>query len=141
MPDNINDYDSEPVEYCARCYSLKILHDDTTDTDICSVCGNTDMATTTIDKWERLYEGRYGHSFISKSNNPKDSIWFKMPVSELKTKLFYSKYLRAIIYDLYHSFPEGLSKSDSIILLFDKLSKDNRMDDLRYTLYNYSKRG
>ncbi len=24
----LNDYDSEPVTYCARCYSLKVKHED-----------------------------------------------------------------------------------------------------------------
>lgn len=140
MQDKTKDYDAEPVEYCAKCYSLRIIHDENTDTDCCSICGSTDIATTTIDRWERLYEGRYGHKFVEVSQDPRKSLYFKMPLSELKTKLYNSKYIWSILYSLYPFFPKGLSKSESIIVLFDKLSKDNKLDDLRYMMYDYSKR-
>lgn len=140
MPDKAKDYDDEPVQYCAKCYSLRIMHDDTTDSDICSVCGSTNIATTTIDRWEKLYENRYGHKFVSRSNDPRDSIYFKMSIAKLKTKVYYSKYLQPILYSLYPHFPQGLSKSESVIMLFDQLSKDNRIDELRYMLYDYSKK-
>ena len=140
MPDKTKDYDEEPVQYCAKCYSLRITHDDTTDSDICSVCGSTDIATTTIDRWEKLYENRYGHKFVNRSNDPRDSIYFKMSIAKLKTKLYYSKYLQPILYSLYPNFPQGLNKSESVIMLFDQLSKDNRIDELRYMLYDYSKK-
>lgn len=140
MPDKAKDYDEEPVQYCAKCYSLRIMYDDTTDSDICSVCGSTDIATTTIDRWEKLYENRYGHKFVSRSNDPRDSIYFKMSIAKLKTKVYYSKYLQPILYSLYPHFPQGLSKSESVIMLFDQLSKDNRIDELRYMLYDYSKK-
>lgn len=140
MPDKTKDYDDEPVQYCARCYSLRIMHDGTTDSDICTVCGSTDIATTTIDRWEKLYENRYGHKFVNRSNDPRDSIYFKMSIAKLKTKVYYSKYLQPILYSLYPNFPQGLSKSESVIMLFDQLSKDNRIDELRYMLYDYSKK-
>ena len=140
MPDKTKDYDEEPVQYCAKCYSLRITHDDTTDSDICSVCGSTDIATTTIDRWEKLYENRYGHKFVDRSNDPRDSIYFKMSIAKLKTKVYYSKYLQPILYTLYPNFPQGLNKSESVIMLFDQLSKDNRIDELRYMLYDYSKK-
>lgn len=140
MPDKTKDYNEEPVLYCAKCYSLRIMHDDTTDSDICSVCGSTDIATTTIDIWEKLYENRYGHKFVNRSNDPRDSIYFKMSIAKLKIKLYYSKYLQPILYSLYPNFPQGLSKSESVIMLFDQLSKDNRIDELRYMLYDYSKK-
>ena len=140
MPDKTKDYDEEPVQYCARCYSLRIMHDDTTDSDICSVCGSTDIATTTIDRWEKLYENRYGHKFVNRSNDPRDSIYFKMPIAKLKTKVYYSKYLQPILYSLYPNFPQGLSKSESVIMQNDQLTKENRIDKLRYMLYDYSKK-
>lgn len=140
MPDKTKDYDEEPVQYCAKCYSLRIMHDDITDSDICSVCGSTDIATITIDRWEKLYENRYGHKFVNRSNDPRDSIYFKMSIAKLKTKVYYSKYLQPILYSLYPHFPQGLSKSESVIMLFDQLSKDNRIDELRYMLYDYSKK-
>ena len=140
MPDKTKDYDEEPVQYCAKCYSLRIMYDDTTDSDICSVCGSTDIATTTIDRWEKLYENRYGHKFVNRSNDPRDSIYFKMSIAKLKTKVYYSKYLQPILYSLYPNFPQGLNKSESVIMLFDQLSKENRIDELRYMLYDYSKK-
>jgi hypothetical protein len=140
MPDNDNkSYDSEPVAYCARCYSLKIMHEDAVDADCCMECGSTEISTTSIGNWERLYEERYGHKFVGESSNPRNSIYFKMPVSELKTRVYMDGRWRSMAKRLYPGFPNGLGRADSIILLFDKLSKDGRMDDLRYMLYNYSK--
>lgn len=52
---NIN-YDDEPVEYCSRCYSLKIVHEDSIDADCCMECGSTDISSASIDTWEKLYE-------------------------------------------------------------------------------------
>ena len=83
---------------------------------------------------------RYGHKFVNRSNDPRDSIYFKMSIAKLKTKLYYSKYLQPILNTLYPNFPQGLNKSESVIMLFDQLSKDNRIDELRYMLYDYSKK-
>lgn len=135
MSDNQISYDSEPVEYCSRCYSLKIKHEDAIDSDYCMDCGSTETSTTDIDTWERLYEQRYGKRYVERNNDPRCSIYFKMPLDRLKAKVFYSKMLDRILYSLYPCFPKGLSREDAVILLFDKLSKDNRMDDLRLCLY------
>lgn len=140
MPDRHKEYDDEPVTYCSKCYSLKIKHEDVTDTDVCMNCGCTEVSTTDISTWERLYEGRYGHKYVTRGTNPKDTIYFKMPIERLKTKLYHSKALRVILTTLYPSFPQGLGKADSIILLFDKLSKDGRMNDLRFLLFDYSRK-
>lgn len=135
MPDNQINYDSEPVEYCSKCYSLRIKHEDAIDADYCTECGSTEISTTDIDTWERLYEQRYGKRYVERNNDPRCSIYFKMPLDRLKAKVFYSKMLDRILYSLYPRFPKGLSREDAVILLFDKLSKDNRMDDLRLCLY------
>ena len=135
MSDNQINYDSEPVEYCSRCYSLKIRHEDVIDSDYCMDCGSTETSTTDIYTWERLYEQRYSKRYVERNNDPKCSIYFKMPLDRLKAKVFYSKMLDRILYSLYPRFPKGLSREDAVILLFDKLSKDNRMDDLRLCLY------
>lgn len=136
MPNETNNYDSEPVEYCAKCYSLKIKHEDAIDSDYCTECGSTEIAIATIDEWERLYQRRYGHKYVERNNDPRKSIYFQIPLSKLKTKLYLSGLLNTIIYHLYPDFPQGLSREDKIILLFDKISKDNKIDDLRYYLYN-----
>lgn len=136
MPDTKN-YDEEPVTYCSRCYSLKIKHEDVTDSDVCMDCGCTETKTTDISTWEKLYERRYGHKYIEKNNDPRESIYFKVPIARLKTKLYQSRILPYVVKRLYSNFPQGLSRSETVILLFDRLSQDNRMDDLRYMLYDY----
>lgn len=135
MPSNFDDYNDDPVLYCSRCYSLKIKHEDVTDTDCCMNCGCTEVKETDIDIWESLYAKRFGHRYTQKGNNPRDSVYFKLTLSDLKTKLYKSNSLKKIATRLYPSFPKGLNKFDTVVFLFDKLMKDNRVDDLRYLLY------
>lgn len=133
------DYDSEPVKYCSRCYSLKIKYVEAIHSDCCSVCGCTDTAETTIDKWEKLYEDRYGQKFVQPSGNPRNSPIFKLSISALKGLIFNKMPYKRIARALYPNFPLHLSKADSIVLLFDKISKDNKLDDLRFALINFLK--
>lgn len=116
---------------------MRIRHDDSVDVDWCMDCGGTETASANIDDWERLYEGRYGHKFVIRRNGPRDSKYFKMPLSKLKICLYESDVMDKIIHRLYPKFPEGLNKAESVIVLFDMLSSDNRIDDLRYMLYSY----
>jgi hypothetical protein len=46
----------------------------------------------------------------------------------------------AIIHSLYPRFPRGLGKADAIIMLFNFLIRDNRLDDLRLTLLEFYKK-
>lgn len=138
MPEHI-DYDAEPVEYCKRCYSLRIRYEEAIDACCCMDCGSTETGTTDIRTWERMYRDRYGHSFLECKDTPRESPYFKMSIDRLKTLLYNDRNLPAILHQLYHGFPKGLSRSESVILLFDKLSKDNRIDDLRYLYYMKSK--
>ena len=59
-----------------------------------------------------------------------------MPSDKLKTLLYDHKDWEDICHTLYPSFPKWLGKSDSVILLFAKLYKDNRLDDLKMELIN-----
>lgn len=145
MPDNYNskqnvDYDEEPVEYCSKCFSLKIVHENLINSDCCMDCGSTDMAMTDIHTWERLYEKRYGRKFVKRNNDPRASIYFKLPISTLKTKLYQDdRLLGTVLHRLYPKFPEGLNTEEKILVLFDKVSRENRMDDLRMAMYDYYK--
>lgn len=139
MPYSHNDYDEEPVVYCAKCYSLKIKYEEAVDADCCMECGSTETATASIEEWEKLYEKRYGHPYVEKQSDPKESIFFRMPLRQLKTTLYQSKLLRPVIRRLYPDFPKGLSSLEAIMVLFDRLSKDGKIDDLRYLLYNFYK--
>lgn len=133
-------YDEEPVEYCAKCYSLKIKYEELTDTAFCADCGCTEIRMAPIEKWEKLFEGRYGKKFVEKSNDPKKSIFFTMSHKALKQALYNSKDLKGIIKKLYPRFPIKYGKEDLVLMLFDRLYKDNRLDDLKMALYNAQKK-
>lgn len=131
-----NDYDLEPVIYCSRCYSLKIKHDDTFDEDYCMDCGCTDMSEAPVAEWEALYQNRYGNKFAERGSSVGKSPIYRMNMQELKELVSNSPNWKEVIRTLYPGFPGGLSKTDSILLLFDKLIADNRIDELKITLAN-----
>ena len=133
-----NEYDPEPVFYCSRCYSLKIRHDEMTDSDYCEHCGNTDIQTASIQAWEKLYERRFGHKFVEKNRDPRRTKIFRLTLDELKKKVYAHPLMDDLIKTLYPKFPDGLVKEEKVIVLFDRLSRDNRLDDLKYLLLQYS---
>lgn len=135
----IREYDEEPVTFCARCYSLKIKYEDSIGIDCCEDCGSSDLQTASIEEWEKLYKGRYGHKYIEDKCNVTKSPLFQMSSSQLKTKVYNHPNWREICQVLYPTFPNWLSKADSVILLFAKLCQDNRLDDLRMELFNRTK--
>ncbi len=128
------DYDSEPVTYCAKCYSLKIFYEETVGMDCCKDCGCTDLKTSSFEEWEKLYNGRYGHKFLEAKGSIKRNPIFQMNMDKLKGEVFKNTAWKEICRKLYPAFPQWLSKADSIILLFAKLYQDNRMDELRTIL-------
>jgi ferredoxin-like protein FixX len=134
--DKLKEYDLEPVEYCSNCYSLKIKYEEVTDSEYCMDCGCSDILSTSIEEWEKLYEKKYGHKLVEKGIDVKNTPIFKMPLNKLKMKVYDHPQWRSIIRDLYKKFPDNLGRADSVILLFDRLSKDNRLDDLRLLLLN-----
>lgn len=137
MKEKHENYNIEPVRYCSECYSLAIKYEDSLDTEVCSHCGCTKISETSIEEWEALYEKRYGHKFVEKNRDPRQSIWFKASIEKLKRKLYRNSKLRDIINGIYPNFPKGLSRTDSILLFFNQLIKDNRIEELRYWLYNH----
>lgn len=130
-----NDYDSEPVRYCARCYSLKIKYEDALDLECCGDCGSTDIAEAPIEEWEQKYERRYGKKFAEKTTDPKKSFFFKLSTKNLMDKVCDSPHWREIIKGVFPRFPGGYSKADSIVLFFDALVKQNKMNELRLFLF------
>lgn len=138
MPDR-PDYNEEPVCYCANCFSLKIQHEDTLDIDYCADCGCSEIKEAPISSWEQLYEKRYGKHFISRKADPKRAKIFSLPIDSLKAKVYESPYMRRIINALYPIFPQGLKRAEAVLTLFDKLIKDNRLNDLRIELIKYLK--
>ena len=60
-------FDDEPVYYCKRCLSLKIKQIPILgNQDYCEDCNSTDVSTTTIEEWNKMYEKKYGHPFVQK---------------------------------------------------------------------------
>ena len=129
------DYNSEPVRYCSKCFSLKIKYEDTLGFECCADCGCSEISEAPIDIWEKKYIKKYGHRLVVKNEDPKKTYIFKLSINDLKTKVY--KYLdwRTIVYSIYPNFPGGYGREDSIILFFDKLYRDNRIDDLRLLLW------
>lgn len=132
------EYDEEPVRYCANCYSLRIKYEEAIDGDCCVDCGCMSTKESNIKDWEKLYLKRYGKKFVDDEGDPKKSAYFNMPIAKLKRKLYDSKAFDDIVKALYPKFPGGLSRADSVILLFDRLVKDNKLDELRLLLLKYN---
>lgn len=130
------DYDDEPVIYCAKCYSLKIVYEDIVGTDCCGICGCSDLLSSSIEDWEKLYTKRYGHKYMESKGDIRRSPMFQVSSDKLKAMVCDSPEWEDICRTLYPTFPEGLDKADSIIFLFAKLYQDSRLDDLRMELIN-----
>lgn len=132
-------YDDEPVVYCSRCYSLNIIHEDIIGADCCGKCGCSDVKTASIGEWEKLYKNRYGHNFITDLGSIRKSPIFQASIGRLKSIVCDNPKWREICKTLYPKFPGGISKADSVVLLFAKLHEDDRIDELRMLLINQNK--
>jgi ribosomal protein L37AE/L43A len=58
----VEEFNEDPVYYCTKCMSLKIKSLNS-DIDYCDDCGSTDIETTDIYTWEKMYKERYGKEF------------------------------------------------------------------------------
>lgn len=130
-----SDYDSEPWFYCAICLSPSIQHEDAIDSDCCKACGSTNIVESSFEEWERKYQKKYGKKYTEKSNDIKNSPIFQLSFSKLMKKVSDYPDWKGIISQIYNHFPKGLSKADSIVLFFDNLIKENKLDKLRELLY------
>ena len=137
--EKLNDYDAEPIVFCAKCFSPKIKHEASIDIDYCGDCGCSSIREASVYEWEALYEKKYGHQYVVKGNDPKKSPIFKLPIGKLMQKFANLTQWKSIILSLYPRFPGGFGKADSIVLFFDKLAKDNKLDELRIKMMEYIK--
>lgn len=61
------EYNKEPIYYCAKCLSLKIRDIPyIPESEYCDECGSTNVVQTQIDQWEQMYENKYGYKFLNK---------------------------------------------------------------------------
>lgn len=134
-------YESDPVYYCSKCYSLNIQHEDSIDEDCCMDCGCIDIKESDINTWEKMYERRYGRKYMSRGTDIHKHPIFLLSLKKLKVCVYGMSSWLMLARTLYNDFPLGLNKMESIMLLFDKLVHDNRIDDLRTLLVDYDRRG
>lgn len=63
-----SEYNEENVYYCKECLSLAIIDikDDNGNISLsfCNNCGRTDIESTDIFTWEKMYREKYGHDFV-----------------------------------------------------------------------------
>jgi Fe2+ or Zn2+ uptake regulation protein len=58
------DYNKEPIFYCKKCLSLAIRGVD--EMLYCDTCGNTEIASTDVETWNKMYENKYGVKYINR---------------------------------------------------------------------------
>lgn len=58
-----DEYNAEPVVYCADCLSLKILTVE--GIDYCDKCGSTCTKEANIFDWEKMYAAKYEGSYLN----------------------------------------------------------------------------
>lgn len=61
------DFNKEPVHFCTHCLSLRVKTIETF--DYCDTCNSTDIESTDIHTWEKMYEDRYGVKYLNTKNN------------------------------------------------------------------------
>lgn len=66
------DYNQEPVDYCAHCLSLNIKELNNSKMDVCGECGNVDFLQTDINNWIEIYTKEYGEPFLSSEPMEED---------------------------------------------------------------------
>lgn len=63
-----SEYNEEQVYYCKECLSLAIIdvkdENDNVTFTFCNKCGRTDIESTDIFTWEKMYKEKYGDDFI-----------------------------------------------------------------------------
>lgn len=58
------DYNDEPVYYCHRCLSLRVMYIAGAVSEYCDDCGSTDIGKCSIGSWEELYKKANGRRFL-----------------------------------------------------------------------------
>lgn len=58
------EYNSEPVFYCKRCLSLRIMTVPRSNDLFCDKCNSNQIEEDTIENWEKLYKERNHHSYL-----------------------------------------------------------------------------
>ena len=137
-----NEYDLEPVSYCPKCYSLKIGYiPGVEDSDYCMDCGCLDVVRGNIFEWEKLYEDRYGHKFVTSNKSLEGHPLWKLSIKDLRKKVLESPHCMDIIREVYPRWNHYGSLIDVVFLFFDNIVKDKLLPKLKKILINRYKEG
>jgi len=137
-----NEYDLEPVSYCPKCYSLKIGYiPGVDDSDYCMDCGCLDVVRGNIYEWEKLYEDRYGHKYVTRSKNLEGHPIWNLSIKDLRRKVLKSPYCMDIIRDIYPEWNHYGSLIDIVFLFFDRVVNDRLLSKLKKTLIYRQREG
>lgn len=129
---NHNEYDLEPVSYCPKCYSLKIGYiPGVDDSDYCMDCGCMDVARGNIFEWEKLYENRYGHKFITQRKSYEGHPIWSYSIKDLRRTLLESPHCWEIIREIYPNWNHHVSLIDTVFLFFDQIIRDKMLTRLK----------
>ena len=139
---DFNEYDLEPVSYCPKCYSLKIGYiPGVDDSDYCMDCGCIDVARGTIFEWEKLYEDRYGHKYITSRKNIEGHPIWKLSVKDLRRMLLDSSYCRNIMRSVYPNWKQQGTIVDAVFLFFDNVIHDKMLSKLKKIMIERQRAG
>lgn len=58
------EYNEEPICFCKRCLSPRIIHENDESTDFCDDCGSTSIIEANVFEWEKLYKETYGDIYL-----------------------------------------------------------------------------
>ena len=129
---NHNEFDLEPVSYCPKCYSLKIGYVPGVEgMEYCMDCGCLDIASTDIYEWEKLYEERYGHKFVTQKSSVEGHPIWNLRLKDLRTKVLESPYYKDIIREVYPDWKYYSNPVDTVFLFFDSVVKDGLLPKLK----------
>lgn len=99
--------------------------------DFCKSCGCTEISQTDIRTWERLYESRYGHKYVERPADPVRARIGTLTWEELKRMFCTHRCCEGIIWQMYPRLSRRLPKADAMLLFFDKVMKDGRIEELK----------
>lgn len=62
-----DEYNKIPINYCKDCLSPKIMFvEGLENSEYCDDCNSTNVATATIEEWDKLYLAKYKHHYLDK---------------------------------------------------------------------------
>ena len=63
---DIQDYNDIPVYFCKQCLSLKVRDAGLPDLLYCDECGASNIQSTHIEEWEKIYKTKYGLNYLDR---------------------------------------------------------------------------